>query len=171
MSWPPALGRALPVAAAVVILDQLTKLWIVASYQIGFEREIIPGFFRLVHTRNRGVAFGMLGSSGPLVQTGLLVLVVVVVAFIIWQLANGGAHGLAAFGLALVLGGAIGNLVDRLARGEVVDFLLLYVTARGRELTWPAFNVADSAISVGACLVILAELVDLRRRARAAGPD
>jgi signal peptidase II len=171
MSWPPALGRALPVAVAVVVLDQLTKLWIVSSFQIGFEREIIPGLFRLVHTRNRGVAFGMLGSSGPSVQIALLVLVVVVVAFIIWQLANGGAHGLAALGLALVLGGAIGNLVDRLLRGEVVDFLLFFVTSGGRELAWPAFNVADSAISVGAGLVILAELLDLRRRARAAGPD
>ncbi len=171
MTLPPALSRALPVAAAVVVLDQLTKLWIASSFHLGFEREVLPGLFRLVHTRNRGVAFGMLGSSGPVVQVGLLVLVIVVVAFIIWQLANGGAHGLAALGLALVLGGAIGNLVDRLARGEVVDFLLFYVTTGGREISWPAFNVADTAISVGAGLVILAELLQVRRRARAADSD
>lgn len=171
MTWPPALRRALPVAAAVVVLDQLSKLWIVSSYPIGFEHEVIRGLFRLVHTRNRGVAFGMLGSSGPAVQVGLLALVVVVVGFIIWQLANGGARGLAAVGLALVLGGACGNLVDRLARGEVVDFLLVYVVAGHRELTWPAFNVADSAISVGAGLVILAELLQIRRRGRAASSD
>ena len=171
MSVPPALRRALPVVILIVILDQLTKLWIVSHFYLGFEREVVPGLLRLVHTRNRGVAFGMLGSSGPVVQIGLLVLVIVVVAFVIWQLAKGGAQGVAAFGLSLVLGGAIGNLVDRLLRGEVVDFILLYLVTGGRELTWPAFNVADSAISVVACLVILAEVLQLGRRARATGSD
>jgi signal peptidase II len=169
MKLPPALRLALPIAAVVVVVDQLTKLWIAASYFLGWEHEVIPGLFRLVHTRNRGVAFGMLGSSGPAVQIGLLVMVAAVVVFIIWQLANGAATGLAAVGLALVLGGAIGNLIDRVARGEVVDFLLFFLNVRGHEVSWPAFNVADSAITIGAGLVIVAELIQIGRSKRAAG--
>jgi signal peptidase II len=158
--------RALLIAAAVLVADQLTKAWIVVNYPLGWEQQVIPGLFRLVHTRNRGVAFGLLGSSGPVVQIGLLVLIVAVVAFIIWQLARGGTDGLTRVALALVLGGALGNLVDRVLRGEVVDFLLLYVMKGGHELQWPAFNVADSAISTGACLVILAEIITAVRSKR-----
>lgn len=88
-------------------------------------------------------------------------LIVVVVSYITWQLARGGTDGLT----RVVLGGALGNLVDRVLRGEVVDFLLFYVRSGGRELAWPAF-VADSAISVGACLVILAEIVTMVRSKR-----
>ncbi|MCU0291659.1 MAG: signal peptidase II [Thermoanaerobaculaceae bacterium] len=160
------MTRALLIAAAVLVTDQLTKAWIVVNYPLGWEQQVIPGLFRLVHTRNRGVAFGLLGSSGPVVQIGLLVLIVAVVAFIIWQLARGGTDGLTRIALALVLGGAVGNLVDRVLRGEVVDFLLFYVMKGGRELQWPAFNVADSAISTGACLVILAEIITATRSKR-----
>lgn len=158
--------RSLLIAAAVLVADQLTKAWIVVNYPLGWDQHVIPGLFRLVHTRNRGVAFGLLGSSGPVVQIGLLVLIVVVVSYITWQLARGGTDGLTRVALSLVLGGALGNLVDRVLRGEVVDFLLFYVRSGGRELAWPAFNVADSAISVGACLVILAEIVTMVRSKR-----
>jgi len=158
--------RSLLIAAAVLVADQLTKAWIVVNYPLGWEQQLIPGLFRLVHTRNRGVAFGLLGSSGPAVQIGLLGLIVVVVGYITWQLARGGTDGLTRVALSLVLCGALGNLVDRVLRGEVVDFLLLYVRSGGRELAWPAFNVADSAISVGACLVILAEIVTMVRSKR-----
>lgn len=158
--------RSLLIAAAVLAADQLTKAWIVVNYPLGWEQQVIPGLFRVVHTRNRGVAFGLLGSSGPVVQIGLLVLIVVVVGYITWQLARGGTDGLTRVALSLVLGGALGNLVDRVLRGEVVDFLLFYVRSSGRELQWPAFNVADSAISVGACLVILAEIVTMVRSKR-----
>lgn len=160
------MRKALLIAAAVLVADQLTKAWIVVTYPLGWEQQVIPGLFRLVHTRNRGVAFGLLGSSGPLVQIGLLALIVAVVAFIIWHLAKGGTDGLTRVALALVLGGAIGNLVDRVLRGEVVDFLLFYVKKAGREIQWPAFNVADSAISTGACLIILAEIVTMLRSKR-----
>jgi signal peptidase II len=160
------MRKALLIAAAVLVVDQLTKAWIAFNYPLGWEQQVIPGLFRLVHTRNRGVAFGLLGSSGPLVQIGLLVLIVAVVAFITWQLAKGEADGVTRVALALVLGGAIGNLVDRVLRGEVVDFLLFYVMKGGSELQWPAFNVADSAISVGACLVVLAEIVAAVRSKR-----
>lgn len=158
--------RALLVVAAVLVADQVSKAWVVMNFPLGWEHEVIPGLFRFVHTRNRGVAFGLLGSSGPAVQIGLLVVIVLVVGYITWQLARGGTDGPVRLALSLVLGGALGNLVDRVLRGEVVDFILVYVRSGGRELAWPAFNVADSAISVGACLLILAEIVATVRSRR-----
>jgi signal peptidase II len=159
------LRRAIWVPAVVVLADQLTKFWIAATYPLGTELEIVPGLFRLVHTRNRGIAFGIFGASGPAVQLVLLIVVALIVAFVAWQLARAGNDGLAGVGLALVLGGAIGNIIDRVLRGEVVDFLDFYVVTGGHEHHWPAFNLADSAISVGACCVILAEiLVQLKEK-------
>jgi signal peptidase II len=159
------LRPAIWVPAVVVLADQLTKFWIAATYPLGTELEIVPGLFRLVHTRNRGIAFGIFGASGPAVQLVLLIVVALIVAFVAWQLARAGNDGLAGVGLALVLGGAIGNIIDRVLRGEVVDFLDFYVVTGGHEHHWPAFNLADSAISVGACCVILAEiLVQLKEK-------
>jgi len=164
------LGRAGLLAAGVVVVDQLTKAWIVAALPHGSERDVVPGLFRLIHTRNRGIAFGLLGSSGPLVQTLLLVVVVAVVGVLIRQLLRGDGDRLAGAGLSLVLGGALGNLADRLLRGEVVDFLDVYLRVGGRERSWPTFNVADSCITVGAAVVIVAELLAARRQ-RAAQAD
>ena len=157
-------------AAAVVVADQLTKLWIAATYPLGTELEIVPGVFRLVHARNRGIAFGIFGASGPTVQLALLIAVALIVAFVAWQLARAGGDGLAGVGLALVLGGAIGNIIDRVLRGEVVDFLDFYLVTGGQEHHWPAFNLADSAISVGACCVILAEVLSQLKEKRASRP-
>ena len=157
-------AAAAGIAAAVLLLDQLTKAWVIATIPFGSQRDVIPGLFRIVHTRNRGIAFGFFGSSGPLVQTVLLVVVVAVVGVLIWQLMRGDGDRLAGCGLSLVLGGALGNLADRLLRGEVVDFLDVYVRSGGREHVWPTFNVADSCITVGAGLVILAELLAARQR-------
>ncbi len=161
------LRGALWLAAGIVLADQLTKAWIVATYPLGTEQEIVPGVFRLVHARNRGIAFGILGASGQLVQLGLLLAVVGIVAFVAWQLSRAGGDGLAGVGLAFVLGGAIGNIVDRVARGEVVDFLDFYVVTGTGEHHWPAFNLADSAITVGACCVILAEILSQVKESRA----
>jgi len=159
------------VVATVVALDQLTKWLVVRSFAYGSERDVIAGLLRLVHTRNRGIAFGLLGSAGGVVQIGLLVVVVAVVGFLFAQLRRGGQDGLAGFGLVLVLGGALGNLIDRVVRGEVVDFIDVYLRWGGAEHHWPSFNVADSAISTGACLVVLAELLRGRRNNRATGSD
>ena len=156
------LLRATLIAVGVVLLDQLTKAWIVTVLPYGAEREIVPGLFRLVHTRNRGIAFGLLGGTGAIVQVLLLVAVVAIIVFVTRQLRGSGQGGLAGIGLSLVLGGAVGNLIDRVVRGEVVDFLDAYLRFSGAEYHWPSFNVADSAISVGAVLVILAELLSNR---------
>ena len=165
------LPHALGVAAAVVLADQATKAWIVATVPYGSETGVIPGLFRLVHSRNRGIAFGFFGASGPAVQLGLLAVVAAIVAFVGWQLLRTDGNGLAGAGLALVLGGAVGNILDRIFRGEVVDFLDFYLTIGGREHHWFAFNVADSAISVGAACVILSEIVTQVRSKRASRPD
>jgi len=165
------LSRALLIAAAVAVADQLAKLWVVATYPFGSETEVIPGLFRLVHARNRGIAFGLFGASGGAVQLVLLIAVAGIVAFVAWQLSRSGDGGPAGWGLALVLGGAIGNIVDRVFRGEVVDFLDFYVRIGGREHHWFAFNIADSAISVGACLVVLGELISQARSKSAPGTD
>jgi len=162
----PAAAAA--VVGTVVLLDQLTKAWVVAALPYGAQRDVVSGFFRLVHSRNRGIAFGLFGSSGPLVQTLLLAVVVAVVGVLAWQLLRGDGDRLAGLGLSLVLGGALGNLADRLVRGEVVDFLDVYLRIGGREHVWPTFNVADSCITVGAALVILAELLATRRKHAAA---
>lgn len=152
------LGRAGLLAAVVVIVDQLTKAWVVAAFPLGSEREVVPGLFRLIHTRNRGIAFGLLHDLGPLAYTLLLLAVVAIIVFVGRQLFRSGADGLTAAAFSLVLGGALGNLIDRVMRGEVVDFLDVFVTVGGSERHWPAFNVADAAITIGAILVVLAEL-------------
>lgn len=154
---------AFAVAAAVVAADQLSKLALIARLPYGAELDLVPGFFRLVHTRNRGVAFGMLNSAAAWMDALRLVVVGVVIAFVIWQILEG-ARGATLLGFALVLGGALGNLIDRVLRGEVVDFLDAFAVWGGREHHWPAFNVADSAITIGAILVLLAEVVRPRGR-------
>ena len=165
------LPHALGIAAAVVLADQASKAWIVATVPYGSETEVIPGLLRLVHSRNRGIAFGFFGSSGPTAQLVLLAVVAAIVAFVGWQLLRSDGNGLAGAGLALVLGGAVGNIVDRIVRGEVVDFLDFFLTIGGREHHWFAFNVADSAISVGAACVIVSEIVTQVRSKRASRPD
>jgi len=163
---------AAAVAASVVALDQLTKWAVVRAMPLWSEREVIPGLFSLVHSRNSGIAFGLLGSAGQVVRYALPVVIIVVVLLVMRQLARSGGDGLAGVGLAMLLGGALGNLTDRLVRGgEVVDFLDFYARWGGREHHWPSFNVADSCISIGAGLVILAEMLRSRRGTHAPDPD
>ncbi len=139
------------ILSSIAILDQITKLVVVESIPLGTQRVVIPHFFSLVHFRNTGAAWGILQGRSAL----LAVLSAVVFAFIIWQihrLTEGYAERIIA--LALVLGGITGNFIDRLLRGEVVDFLHVYY----RGFSWPAFNVADSAICCGVALFIASSL-------------
>jgi signal peptidase II len=160
---------SLVLAAAVVLLDQTSKAMVAASIPLGAERTVIPALLNLVHTRNRGIAFGFLGSSGPVVQVVLLAVVAVVVLVLVAQLARGDGDPITGTGLALILGGAVGNLIDRLVRGEVVDFLDFYLRIGGHERHWWAFNLADSAITVGAVAIVLAELLRPARHEHASG--
>jgi signal peptidase II len=140
-------------ALFVVLLDRWTKHLAAIRIPIYTHIQIIPGFFRLTHTENTGAAFSLFADSTSHWRTALLisfsVLAMVVVLALLWKQAK--AFTITGIALSLILGGAFGNLWDRVARGRVVDFLLFYV----KEYQWPVFNLADSAIVVGACLLVM----------------
>lgn len=155
--------KLLWVSLAVLAADIATKVAIVRMLPEYSSRSVIPGFLNLTHVQNRGVAFGLfnaLGSIGPpvLVAAGLVALVVVVVYF--KQTAS--KDRLLLWALTLILGGALGNLLDRIATGSVTDFVDVYYGS----YHWHTFNVADSAISVGIGLMLL-DL--LRERSKSKG--
>jgi signal peptidase II len=138
------------VAAAVVLSDRLSKLAVLQSFEPG-EARALTGFFNLVLAFNKGAAFSLLASA-PGWQTWLFGAIALVAAAVVSVLIlRNHANRLFCAGLALILGGALGNLWDRIAYGHVVDFLDFH--AAGWH--WPAFNVADSAITVGAGIVIV----------------
>lgn len=141
------------ISLAVIALDRATKLWVESSLELWSVRTVIPGFFDLVHSQNRGMAFGLMNDGAT--QTTRFVLIAVsiaVLAFLVqitvkaWR----DAREAVPLPLFLILGGAIGNLWDRVQRGYVVDFLDFHVNG----WYWPAFNVADSGITVGALWLI-----------------
>jgi len=154
---PTPSRRALPlvIALAVVVLDRLTKLWIDLRLNDFDSISVIPGLFRIVHTENPGAAFGFLADGNVLLRVAVLigvsVIVVLFVAFALWSRRTAFTDPLSRWGLALIMGGAIGNLWDRIFRGTVTDFLEIYQGS----WTFPAFNVADSAITVGAVLLLI----------------
>jgi signal peptidase II len=143
----------LAIAALVVIADQASKSAISASLRLGEVREI-TGFFNLVLAHNRGAAFSFLSDAGGWQRLLFIAIAVAATAFIVVMLARHSSERLFSVGLALILGGALGNLWDRIALGHVVDFLDFHA------LGWHfwAFNLADSAITVGAGLLILDSL-------------
>src|SRR6202046_914864 len=147
----------------VVLLDRWTKHLVAARIALYSHVQVIPGFFRLTHTENTGAAFSLFADSTAPWKTGLLiafsVVALVVVSVLLWK--NNHAHLATGMGLSLIMGGALGNLWDRLARGRVVDFLLVYI----KQYQWPVFNLADSAIVVGAGLLI-AEILFVKSQLR-----
>jgi len=155
-SRPYVSARITAAGAALLILvaDRITKLLILHSLRSFDSISIIPDWLRIVHAENPGAAFGVLAKGNPILRSivliGISATVLVFVASALWS-RNGAFRSAATrFGLALILGGAFGNLLDRIFRGTVTDFIEVY------HGTWsfPAFNVADSAISVGAVLLL-----------------
>jgi signal peptidase II len=141
----------LALSAVIIALDQATKLWIVVSFEL-FERIDILPFLDIIRLHNRGAAFSFLaGQSGWQVSFLLLLGLAITAVLVSWlrKLPEDGQHRLAA-ALALIIGGALGNVIDRAIYGHVVDFIYLHLG----DWYFPAFNVADSAISVGAALLI-----------------
>jgi signal peptidase II len=141
------------IAFVVVVLDRWTKHMAARGIPLYRHIQIIPGFFSLTHTENTGAAFSLFADSTGPWKTGLLiafsVIALIVVSILLWK--NHPAHVATGVGLSLIMGGALGNLWDRMVRGHVVDFLLFYV----KRYQWPVFNLADSAIVVGAGLLVL----------------
>ncbi|MBW8906833.1 MAG: lipoprotein signal peptidase [Betaproteobacteria bacterium] len=149
-------------AAAVVLADQATKAVVLAHLVLG-ERVEVTSFFNMVLVYNKGAAFSLL-SNAPGWQTPLLIgFALVAIGIVGTLLVRSPGRRLLCSGLALILGGALGNLIDRLRYGQVVDFLDFH--AAGWH--WPAFNVADSAITVGAAVLIIEGFVHHEGRARA----
>lgn len=147
------IGSWLGIAAVIVLLDQITKITVTQILTYG-QSVSITSFFNLVLVYNEGAAFSFLSSQGGWQRylfTGIAIVAVILITYMIKK--NPGQR-LLCWGLALILGGAVGNLIDRLIYGHVIDFLDFYV----KNWHWPAFNVADIAICVGAGLYILDEL-------------
>jgi signal peptidase II len=157
---PRPWWRWLALAAAVVALDLATKSWIVAAFREGQELPV-TGFFSLVLAYNTGAAFSFLAGAAGWQRWFFAGIAVVASAFLVWMLRRGG-NRLLSSGLALILGGALGNLWDRVTLGRVTDFLLFHYAG----WSWPAFNVADSAITVGAAFLIIDSFRERPRRPR-----
>jgi signal peptidase II len=139
-------------AAVLTVADQWSKAWIVGHFGLYEARAVHKDFFHIVHVRNRGVAFGFLSNLDPAwVNPLLIVATVLAVAAVLGYLHYLPGRGPAPCGLGLVLGGAVGNLIDRARVGYVVDFLDVH----WQHHHWPAFNLADIGISVGIFLLIL----------------
>jgi signal peptidase II len=155
---PRALLPWLAIAFGVILLDQITKSVIVDSFQLGDSRTI-TSFFNLVRVHNSGAAFSFLAGASGWQRWFFVCLGLAAAVFIVWMLRSQGGPRLFGWALALILGGALGNVVDRLLHGHVVDFLQVHYGG----WYFPSFNVADSAITLGAILLILDELRRWRR--------
>ena len=140
------------IAALIVLLDRSTKWLVAQKITLHDSIDVVPGLFRLTHVQNQGAAFGLFSDSPEPWKVAMLILFSVaalaVVSALLWK--NGNALNATAVALSLVFGGALGNLWDRVASGRVIDFLDFYVGNHH----WPAFNIADSAIVVGALLLL-----------------
>ena len=149
--------RFLLIMVATIAGDQLVKFWVVRHFDLYQSKVIIPGFFNLTYLTNTGAAFGILAGRPALWRNllfaGIVVLALLVIAILQYRVGRSSAWYTSAF--ALVAGGAVGNLIDRIRLGSVIDFLDFYVG----PYHWPAFNVADSAITVGAALLVILSVV------------
>ena len=145
--------RLLGCAAIVVLLDQITKIAVTMHLGLGEGVTILPGFFNLVHVLNRGAAFGVLNRGDISWQRWFFLGISLLAMIVIWFMAriSKPEERWLHVGLGLIMGGALGNFIDRLHTGMVIDFLDFYIGA----YHWPSFNMADSAITVGALLMIV----------------
>ncbi len=153
-SMLPWLGLAL----IILIADQFTKVLIVGYYQLG-DSTTITGFFNIVRAHNTGAAFSFLASASGWQRWFFTAIGVAAALFILWMLKSHPGQKLFSFAMACILGGAVGNVIDRVLYGYVVDFLDFHWAG----WHFPAFNIADSAISIGAACLILDELLRVRR--------
>ena len=153
-----SLALWLALAALVVVLDQFTKQLILGNYQLG-DSTYVTSFFNIVRAHNTGAAFSFLADAGGWQRWLFTGIGVAATIFIVWQLRAHPGQKLFSFALSSILGGAVGNVVDRLMHGYVVDFLQLHYAG----WYFPSFNLADSAITVGAACLILDELLRVRR--------
>ena len=164
---PHSLLLWLGIALVMLLADQFTKVLIVGSFQLG-DSQAIASFFNLVRVHNSGAAFSFLSSASGWQRWFFTGIGVAAAGFIVYLLRSHPGQKLFCFALALVLGGAVGNVIDRLLYGHVIDFLDFHWDCLAPvffEGHFPAFNIADSAISVGTVCLLLDELIRVRRGA------
>ena len=159
---PVALGKYLVLSVLAIVLDQLSK-WLVIhnipapiydeqGYILGATRiNVIPSFFDLTHVYNPGAAFSFLANAGGWQVVFFTVLAFAISAWLLWSVRQGHFASWGNWGAAAIVGGALGNVIDRFVHGHVIDFLLFYV----QPYYYPAFNVADSFICVGAVMLVI----------------
>ena len=157
-SGGPSLWLWLGLAAIVVLLDQVSKQVIVSDFHLGEGREITP-FFNLVYWHNPGAAFSFLAGAAGWQRWFFIGLALAACGFILWLMMRHAEQKLFCFAVAMVMGGAIGNVIDRIWRGQVVDFIQVH----WNSWNFPAFNLADSAITLGAICLIVDEIARVRR--------
>lgn len=157
-SWWQKLYPWLTLALVIVLADQMTKIAVERIFDYG-DVHPVTGFFNLVLTYNKGAAFSFLASASGWQGKFLTAVGIGASMFILFLLARHGTQKLFSLALALILGGAVGNVIDRVLHGHVIDFLDFHYAG----WHWPAFNVADSAIVGGAALLIVDELMRVRR--------
>ena len=148
----------LGLAFVILLIDQFTKVLIVGFYQLG-DSTLVTSFFNVVRVHNSGAAFSFLAGSSGWQRWFFTVIGLAAATLIVWLLKSHSGQKLFALALACILGGAIGNVIDRLLYGYVVDFLSFH----WNHWHFPAFNVADSAITIGAACLILDEFIRVRR--------
>ena len=164
-SGGPGLWLWLGLAAIVILADQVTKTLIIGAFQLGDVRPVTD-FFNLVRAHNKGAAFSFLADAAGWQRWFFTALGLVVSGFIVWMIRSHPTQKLFCFAVSMIMGGALGNVIDRLLHGYVVDFLqfrfaVLEPVFHGGY--FPAFNIADSAITLGACCLVLDEILRVRR--------
>jgi len=148
------------IVGIVLLLDQITKYVVEARIRLHDVIIVIPGFFNLTHVRNKGAAFGMLSGLPGFWRSAFFIIVTIIAVIAIIVLIMKTQERLPVYAFSLIAGGAVGNVIDRIRYGEVVDFIQWYV----RSYYWPSFNVADSAISIGVALLAV-EMLFLNKSA------
>ncbi|MBT9597113.1 MAG: lipoprotein signal peptidase [Vitreoscilla sp.] len=148
----------LGLALVVILLDQFTKTLIIGDFTLG-ESRMVTSFFNVVRVHNTGAAFSFLAGASGWQRWFFVGLGVVASVLIVWMLKKHPAQSLFCFAITMILGGALGNVIDRLLHGYVVDFIQLHYAGRA----FPSFNLADSAITLGAICLVLDELLRVRK--------
>ncbi len=162
MSYPIRLPWLLLISAAIFSADRWTKTWVAAHITVGGAIPVFPGFLRITHWLNEGAAFSLFAdtASPRTVRIALIIFTCVAAAAVLVALVRmGNRITLSTVALALILGGALGNVHDRIQYGSVIDFIEVHIFS----YHWPDFNVADSAIVTGACLLLLDSLLPKRQ--------
>jgi signal peptidase II len=147
--WTKWLG----ISAAIFVLDQITKYAITSNFA-DYESKVILPFFNLVLTYNKGAAFSFLSNASGWQREFFIIITIIITVVLLWMMRANQQNRLLSIALALVIGGAMGNLYDRVLHGQVTDFIQIHAMGFMNLPPWPAFNIADSAICVGAAMLI-----------------